>query len=325
MLCVLAGGVFRGGEDDIRAEIAAGGGSRIGKIPRIWADLDALCGIGSEFLGELDGGGESQGETEPLGGGGMGLRLVADKMAAGSEDDLDRQVLRSRPMPLRPSSVPVEAHRADAQMQPAARPRGRERRRGWWWQRDAGRVVEEGLDFAQDTEEGGADEIEFIPDSDEDGGVDGSSADPFAGEFVPETEPQELSELLLVKPFVRDGEVHADNEHGDVLVKGEAAVVANKECDTFKDADAIIDHEVDPNAEEEDDLFKDGDFRGDSEVQKFEDFTLEWECQLQPFSVHYSWASWTTHQLSNLAECTLELSAIHFQLSSAIPLVHTQH
>ncbi|KAL6883695.1 hypothetical protein ACP4OV_011109 [Aristida adscensionis] len=277
VVCVLAGRVTGGDEDVIVARIAAGGGSRTDEIPRIWADLDALCGIGEDFHGDLDGGGESQVETQPLGGGGgMGLRPVSGRMPTGSGVDRDRRLPSSRPVPVRPSSILSEAHCGDAQMRPASQLRGREQRRGWWWQRAAGRFVEEGVDFVQDTE-GGAEEIVFIPDSDDGSGVDGSAADPFAGEFVPETEPQDLPELLLVKHDVGDGDVHADNEPGDMLVKGEADVVASEECDHFKEANAIIDHEVNPNEEEEDDLFKDGDFRGDSEVQDFEDFTLEWE------------------------------------------------
>jgi len=44
---------------------------------------------------------------------------------------------------------------------------GRERRRGTWWDRHNQCVAEEGVDFAQDTQEGGADEFDFIPDSEE--------------------------------------------------------------------------------------------------------------------------------------------------------------
>ena len=44
---------------------------------------------------------------------------------------------------------------------------GRERRRGIWWDRRNNCLAEEGIDFAQDTQEGGADEFEFIPDSEE--------------------------------------------------------------------------------------------------------------------------------------------------------------
>jgi hypothetical protein len=44
---------------------------------------------------------------------------------------------------------------------------GRERRRGMWWDRRNNCLAVEGIDFAQDTQEGGADEFDFIPDSEE--------------------------------------------------------------------------------------------------------------------------------------------------------------
>jgi hypothetical protein len=51
-------------------------------------------------------------------------------------------------------------------------------------------VEPEGVDFAQ---EGGADEFELIPDSDEEGGAKGSSLLDDDDEYVPEMEPQDAT------------------------------------------------------------------------------------------------------------------------------------
>lgn len=70
--------------------------------------------------------------------------------------------------------------------------RGRDRRRGTWWDKKRNCVAIEGQDFAQDTQEGGADQFELIPDSDEEGPQQVSSFVAEDDEFVPETEPQDM-------------------------------------------------------------------------------------------------------------------------------------
>ncbi|CAO2039289.1 unnamed protein product [Urochloa humidicola] len=64
---------------------------------------------------------------------------------------------------------------------------GRERRRGTWWDRRNNCIAVEGIDFAQDTQEGGADEFDFIPDSDED-----LIEDVVSSEFVPDSLVEEV-------------------------------------------------------------------------------------------------------------------------------------
>jgi hypothetical protein len=46
-------------------------------------------------------------------------------------------------------------------MWPARQMRGRDRRRGIWWDRKLNCIAIEGQDFAQDTQEGGADQFVF--------------------------------------------------------------------------------------------------------------------------------------------------------------------
>ena len=77
-------------------------------------------------------------------------------------------------------------------MLPATRMRGRDRHPGTWWDRKRNCITIEGQHFAQDTQEGGADQFELIPDSPEEGGDKSSSLLAGDDEFVPEIEPQDL-------------------------------------------------------------------------------------------------------------------------------------
>ena len=84
-------------------------------------------------------------------------------------------------------------------MCPASRTRGRDRHRGTWWEREKHCVAIEGQDFAQDTQEGGTDRFELIPDSDEEGD-NGPSLLGGDDEFVPETEPQDIIAVSKGRP-----------------------------------------------------------------------------------------------------------------------------
>jgi hypothetical protein len=53
-------------------------------------------------------------------------------------------------------------------------------------------IAIEGQDFAQDTQEGGADQFMFIPDSDDEGGHNGPYLNGDDDEIVPEAEPQDI-------------------------------------------------------------------------------------------------------------------------------------
>ncbi|XP_021319525.1 uncharacterized protein LOC8056041 isoform X1 [Sorghum bicolor] len=90
-------------------------------------------------------------------------------------------------------------------MWPAKRMRGRDRRRGTWWDRKRNCIAIEGVDFAQDTQEGGADEFELIPDSDEEGVAKGSSLLGDDDEYVPETEPQDVIVSTITGPCANQG------------------------------------------------------------------------------------------------------------------------
>ncbi|WVZ64537.1 hypothetical protein U9M48_014038 [Paspalum notatum var. saurae] len=70
---------------------------------------------------------------------------------------------------------------------------GRERHRGSWWDVRSRRLVVEGVDFAQDTQEGGADEYMFISDSDDEGFQGIICTDD--SEFVPETEAHDVATM----------------------------------------------------------------------------------------------------------------------------------
>ena len=85
-------------------------------------------------------------------------------------------------------------------MRHASRMRGQDHRRGTWWDREKHCVTIEGQDFAQDTQEGGADQFEFVPDSDEEGGDNGPSLNGGDDEFVPETEPQDIIAVSKGRP-----------------------------------------------------------------------------------------------------------------------------
>ena len=74
-------------------------------------------------------------------------------------------------------------------MWPTKQMRSRDRRRGTWWDHKLNCIAIEGQDFAQDTQEGGADQFELIPDSNEEEGVKGSSLLGDEDEYVPETQP----------------------------------------------------------------------------------------------------------------------------------------
>ncbi|CAD6224918.1 unnamed protein product [Miscanthus lutarioriparius] len=76
--------------------------------------------------------------------------------------------------------------------------RGRDRRRGTWWDKKLNCIAIGGQDFAQDTQEGGADRFELIPDSDEEGPQQVSSFVAEDDEFVPETEPQDMPVVKLI-------------------------------------------------------------------------------------------------------------------------------
>ena len=86
------------------------------------------------------------------------------------------------------------------EMRPASRTRGRDRRRGTLWDREKHCVAIESQDFAQDTQEGGADRFELIPDSDEEGGDNGPSLLGGDDEFVPETEPLDIVAVSKARP-----------------------------------------------------------------------------------------------------------------------------
>ncbi|XP_034598074.1 uncharacterized protein [Setaria viridis] len=77
-------------------------------------------------------------------------------------------------------------------MWPARQMPGRDRRCGTWWDQKLNCIPIEGHDFAQDTQEGGADQFVLIPDSDEEGGAKGSSLPGDNDEYVPEMEPQDV-------------------------------------------------------------------------------------------------------------------------------------
>jgi hypothetical protein len=62
------------------------------------------------------------------------------------------------------------------------------------------------VDFAQDTQEGGADRFEFLPDSDEEEGAKGLSLDGDDDEYVPKMEPQDVITVSrITEPCVNQG------------------------------------------------------------------------------------------------------------------------
>ena len=70
--------------------------------------------------------------------------------------------------------------------------RGQDRCPRTLWDRKRNCIAIEGQDFAQDTQEGGADQFELIPDSPEEGGDKSSSLLASDDKFVPKTEPWDL-------------------------------------------------------------------------------------------------------------------------------------
>jgi hypothetical protein len=91
-------------------------------------------------------------------------------------------------------------------MWPARQMRGRDRRPGIWWDHEQNCITIEGVDFAQDTQEGGADRFEFLPDSDEEEGAKGLSLDGDDDEYVPEMEPQDVITVSrITEPCVNQG------------------------------------------------------------------------------------------------------------------------
>jgi hypothetical protein len=68
-----------------------------------------------------------------------------------------------------------------------------ERCRGMWWHQSQQRMLHEGLDFTQDSQGDNDNDFEFIPSSDEEGGLVGLNlAANGDHEVVPDTEPQFL-------------------------------------------------------------------------------------------------------------------------------------
>jgi hypothetical protein len=71
-----------------------------------------------------------------------------------------------------------------------------------WWDREKQCITIEGQDFAQDTQEGGVDRFELIPDSDEEGRDNGPSLLGGDDEFVPKTEPQDIVAVSKARPHL---------------------------------------------------------------------------------------------------------------------------
>ncbi|WVZ73058.1 hypothetical protein U9M48_021412 [Paspalum notatum var. saurae] len=61
----------------------------------------------------------------------------------------------------------------------------------WWMQTNPSHPVVRGVDFALDTQEGGADKVYFAPDSDDEGYCNRWKLEGGEDEFVPESEPLE--------------------------------------------------------------------------------------------------------------------------------------
>ena len=85
-------------------------------------------------------------------------------------------------------------------MRPASRTQGLNCRRGTWWDREKHCIAIEVQDFAQDTQKGGVDRFELIPDSDEEGGDNGPSFIGDDDEFVPEMEPHDILAVSKARP-----------------------------------------------------------------------------------------------------------------------------
>jgi hypothetical protein len=103
--------------------------------------------------------------------------------------------------------------------------RGRHRHGGTWWDRVYKRIVVEGKDFVQDTQDGVGDEFELIPDSDEEGdNIEGSSMVDNDDSFVPETEEQEIVPETELQQFVAKTEVHQIDAADDIVRKTEVSI-----------------------------------------------------------------------------------------------------
>jgi hypothetical protein len=84
--------------------------------------------------------------------------------------------------------------------------RCRDHRPGIWWDHERNCIAIEGVDFSQDTQEGGADRFEFLPDSDEEEGAKGLSLDGDDDEYVPKMEPQDVITVSrITEPCVNQG------------------------------------------------------------------------------------------------------------------------
>jgi len=134
-----------------------------------------------------------------------------------------REVREPASVPISPLQIPVRRRCEGTSCQKPVQ----EYRRGTWWDKSRQCIAVEGVDFAQDTQEGGGDEYEFIPDSDPE---DDKQRDIFYGDdvdFVPDSEAPIVDgdEYLSGKSIVLvsgDANVHAKavagrgNLHGEI-------------------------------------------------------------------------------------------------------------
>ncbi|KAJ1262131.1 hypothetical protein BS78_09G084100 [Paspalum vaginatum] len=109
---------------------------------------------------------------------------------------------------------------------------GHKRRRGSCWDVRSNHLAVEGVDFAQDTQEGGADEYMFIPDSD-DKGFQGiiSTED---GEFVPETKPHDVATMVD-----NDGEISNQRAHSPKVDQPSVTGTTNQDIVKSKETMSI--------------------------------------------------------------------------------------
>lgn len=121
-------------------------------------------------------------------------------------------------------------HRSGCRCQQRRVP-GRERRRGSWWDVRSERLAVEGVDFAQDTQEGGGDEYMFIPDSDDEGFQGIICTDD--GEFVPETEPLDVATMDK-----NEGEINNQRAHSPKVDPPSVMGMANQ--DTVKSKVCVL-------------------------------------------------------------------------------------
>jgi hypothetical protein len=132
-----------------------------------------------------------------------------------------------------------------------------ERRRGPWWHRSQQLLLlQEGFDFAQDTQGDNDDDFEFIPNLDEEGGMVGLNSTDGDDEVVPETEPQFLvgmdANAMVDKGLGVDVDAETDDEFITMEVKNEGNKVTSDNHAQAEDLDfSFI-------------------------TQNFEDFKMEW-------------------------------------------------